>query len=98
MAASLGISEGKVRNLILYADLADLCAGREGMPTEDEIAAMGIREVRRLIAQLEGNGDEAKPAASPKDAADEPSELRLLKHHWNRSSEEIRAAFLAWVG
>jgi ParB/RepB/Spo0J family partition protein len=99
IADDIGVSEGSVRNTMLYARLADLCAGRDGMPSEDDIAKMGIRQVRELIDKLLGKAEtpKPKPEAPPKEAADEPSSLHLLKHHWDRASEEERAAFLAWV-
>lgn len=98
LAKWLGVSEGTVRNMMLYARAADL-VGRDYVPlfTEDEIAAMTIREVRKLIAQLEGVADEEEQQA-PDQAPDETRILGRLKRAWNKASEDERDTFITWTG
>jgi ParB/RepB/Spo0J family partition protein len=91
LAAELGCSEGTVRNTLLYAKAADLCAGREDCPNEDAIAGMGVRQVRELIAWLEGLTDEGDQQDQPGAAEPEERMLARLKRTWNKTTEEKRA-------
>jgi ParB/RepB/Spo0J family partition protein len=98
LAAELGVSEGTVRNILLYARAAELAAGREDCPDEDAIAVMGIREVRELIAWLEGLAAEDHSADQPAAAEPEPRILARLKRAWDKATEDERREFLAWTG
>jgi hypothetical protein len=97
LAAQLGITEGTVRNTILYSTAAKLAAERDDAPDEDVIAMMSVREVRKLLAWLMGDADqeEGHQAAA---AAPEARILARLKRAWNKATEEERAEFLAWTG
>ncbi len=96
LAAELDLSEGTVRNMLLYAKAADLCVGRDDCPDEDAIAAMGIRELRKLLAWLEGIEDQEddKPGA----AEPETRILARLKRAWDKATEDERKEFLIWTG
>jgi hypothetical protein len=61
LAEELGVSDGHVRNALLYAKAADHCGQVPGWPSEDEIAGMGVREVRKLLGQLERGQEEPEP-------------------------------------
>jgi DNA-binding XRE family transcriptional regulator len=97
LAAQLGITEGTVRNTILYSTAAKLAAERDDAPDEEVIAMMSVREVRKLLAWLMGDADqeEGDQAAA---AAPEARILARLKRAWNKATEEERAEFLAWTG
>ena len=97
LAAYLAISEGTVRNMILYSTAARLCAGRDDCPDEDTIAQMGIRDVRKLIARLEGLADEDDSEQSPA-AVPEARILARLKRAWAKATDEERREFLEWTG
>ena len=97
LAAWLAISEGTVRNMILYSTAARLCAGRDDCPDEDAIAQMGIRAVRNLIARLEGLADEGD-SDQPTAAVHEARILARLKRAWAKATEDERREFLAWTG
>jgi ParB/RepB/Spo0J family partition protein len=60
LAEELGVSEGHVRNALLYAEAADHCGQVPSWPSEDEIAALPVRRLRALLARLER--DEEAPA------------------------------------
>jgi hypothetical protein len=67
-----GHVRGHGPQLLLYAQAADLSAGRDNAPDGDAIAAMSVRDVRKLMAWLEGEGeggeentDQPRPPESP---------------------------------
>jgi ParB-like chromosome segregation protein Spo0J/DNA-binding XRE family transcriptional regulator len=98
LAQFLGISEGTVRNMILYNTAARMCAGRENCPDEDAIAAMGVRQVRELIARLEGLADDGEQQDQPGAAEPEARILARLKRAWHKATEDERNEFLTWTG
>ena len=71
------------------------------MPDDDAIAALGIREVRALIAQLEGDEDGEENAAPepPKPAEAEPADLRGARQSMGQGVRSIPGAIhaTAWA-
>lgn len=96
LAAALGVSQGTVCNMLLYVKLAEM----PGAPGEDAVAKMSVREVRKLIASLQGADAEPEPEQEelPATPPPEPAELKALKRAWNKAPEPARAAFIEWVG
>jgi hypothetical protein len=97
LAVYLGITEGTVRNMILYSTAARLAAARDDASDEDTIAIMTVREVRKLLAWLRGEADEEE-GDQPDAAEPEARILARLKRAWNKATEQERAAFLQWTG
>ena len=94
LAEHLSCSEGSIRNALLYAQASDLAAGT---PDDDTIAAMSVRDVRALVASMEGaDGDRGSDRPSPAPA--ETPDLSKLKKAWNKASEPTRTSFLEWLG
>ena len=83
LARELGIVEGSIRNALLFAKAAELAGTRPGWPSEAEIAAMSIRQVRALLVS---DGTEDAPG------------LKRLKAAWQGADEADRAAFTRWAG
>jgi hypothetical protein len=98
LAADLGVTEGTVRNGLLYAQADELRALHDDTRTEDEIASMSVRQLREYIAKLEVavEGDGATTVTSPEPVEDEPADLRALKLAWGKACATSRASFMAW--
>lgn len=90
IAADLGVSEGTIRNRLLYLELAERAKKDKTLPTEADIAGLSVRQVRDLLGvdQEESEGNGAAAAASPVDQA---------KKLVGKMTPEQREAFSAWL-
>lgn len=72
VAKLMSKSEGTIRNFLIYAEAMAWVGKVEGYPSETEIAAMQVREVRALVEQMQagGGGDFAKQQALPINTAE----------------------------
>ena len=73
-------------------------SGYNGVYTEPLVSRLGIREVRALIAGLQGLTDEDEGADRPGAAEPEARILTRLKRAWNKASEDERRQFIEWTG
>jgi predicted transcriptional regulator len=98
LARDLGVTEGTVRNMLLYVQADELRALRHDTRTEHDIAKMGVRRLREYIATLgvAGERDGAVTATSLEAVEEEPADLVALKRAWDKASEASRASFMAW--
>jgi len=90
IAADLGVSEGTIRNRLLYLDLAERAKKDKTLPTEAQIAALSVRQVRDHLGvdRDEGEGEGAPPPAGPMDKA---------KKIVTKMTPEEREALSAWM-
>jgi hypothetical protein len=83
LAVELAVSEGTVRNMLLYAEAADRWPEREA-----EIAKMSVKQVRDLLSDKE-----EKAKAAP----DESPRLTRLKKEWDLATTDERRAFMKFA-
>jgi ParB/RepB/Spo0J family partition protein len=109
LAEELGVSEGHVRNALLYAKAADHCGQVPSWPSEDEIAALPVKRLRALLARLERDEEEAPaeaevavnlepPAENSRTVKDMMKTLTKLEKASNGATHEERAIFWRRVG
>jgi len=85
LAKDMGVTEGTIRNRLLYWEAAKKAAIDRTMPTEAEIAELSIKKLRELLGDEEVS---VKTQARPMDKA---KKLVLKMSH------EEREAFTEWL-